>query len=194
RPDAVTMSYGRYADDLVIISNKPIPKGLRTQIDAIVEQYFRIADEKRLYEENKKYYNIWGASLLAERIYTRIWEPNLLLRRTSEWQSMTDFRFKLPKDRENRIAVIVLQASERIGQLNPWSRDDMVEADSLLRHALGHLSYAYDVSRSGWVWGKWPSSDGYFLPQRLCHAWEKLRKVANDYSWQEERYKKTFQW
>jgi len=72
RPDAVTMSYGRYADDLVIISNKSIPKGLCTQIDAIVEQYFRIADEKRLYEENKKYYNIWGASLLAERIYTRI--------------------------------------------------------------------------------------------------------------------------
>lgn len=62
---------------------------------------------------------------------------------------MTDFRFKLPKNRENRIAVIVLQAAERIGQLSPWSRDDMVEADSLLQHALGHLSYAYDVSRSG---------------------------------------------
>lgn len=76
-------------------------------------------------------------------------EPNLILRRISERQSMTDFRFKLPKDRENRIAVIVLQAAERIGQLSPWSRNDMFEADSLLRHALGHLSYAYDVSRSG---------------------------------------------
>ncbi|MDP2103763.1 MAG: reverse transcriptase domain-containing protein [Candidatus Gracilibacteria bacterium] len=193
RANNVTVSYGRYADDIVVISSHPISEALRDGIDLIVKGYFQIADEKRFYEENKKYYTVWGASLLAERIYMRTREPSLLLRRTAEKQSMTDFRFKLPKYRENRIAVIVLQASERIGQLNPWSRDDMVEADSLLRHALGHLSYVYDVSRSGGVWGKGPSGDCYFLPQRLCHAWEKLRKAANDYSGQEERYKKTFQ-
>lgn len=70
-PD-VTLSFGRYADDIVVLSSEPMLEEFRSEIDAIVSKHFVIAEEKRLYQEGKNRYQIWGASLQADRQFERI--------------------------------------------------------------------------------------------------------------------------
>lgn len=182
-----TLSYGRYADDIVVLSGAPIPEKLRDEIDAIVRKHFEIADDKRLYEEGKKRYNIWWASLLADRQFERIvFTPHKKMKGDTSWATFresigySDFWFKLPKNIERRVSAVTLDC---INQMKtPEGMRQIMDGNSELAHTfrqvVGYFSHAYNISRPGGVIHKGSDGKYYWLPKQLLFVWEKLVEIS----------------
>ncbi len=181
-----TLWYGRYADDLVFISSRSLPQEFRDTIDLIVRKHFTLAEEKRVYEEWKGFYNIWWAVVLANRKY-----PSWTERRIQLWcKEYGDFRFKIPKKYERRLAAHALKVSEELWQ---WNEEEWGGYEcECIHQTLGYFSHAYNVLR---YWGVVTSTkDGrkYFLSQELLHAWEKFRFSVSQF-YGREMFLNTFQ-
>ncbi len=159
--------YGRYADDIVLLSNVPISQEIRERVDSIVQDAgFQVHEDKREYREGESTYPIWGTSLLAER------------RDVLDRGGYKSHTFRIRPLVADRMAQGIFSLMDRI------KSEDIADTKAFHENAevkrmLGLFSHAFNVSRFG---GEWQESKNiheyrrYALPRPMLFAWEMCRK------------------
>lgn len=119
--------YFRYADDIVVLSDRPLSKHFREKFLATVrETGFEIAEEKTEYRENSAYYPVLGADIVGNET--------------------GGVRFRFPKRKAKKWAKEILEAcdvTDYPSDTAEFLRDPRV---SRIVACLGHAAY---VNRTG---------------------------------------------
>lgn len=154
-PDSQT--YGRYADDIVILGIEKLDKKTRGLIKSIIESFgFKTSIPKTSNETGKPFYKIWGVQVFPKR--------------TRGKESLT---FRLPRKQ-------VLKWSRDIFEfINsddlPTTSEDLLE-NKRYKQTMGRLSLAHVVTKYGEIDFKNP----ILLPKELTHAWSHLCRKFQD--------------
>jgi len=159
--------YGRYADDLVLLSNLPITLDIRQQVDSIIESAgFTIHPDKRVYEESKPTYAIWGTSLLSER------------RDVLERGGYESHTFRIRPLVAEKMTQEIFSLMDQVKTQDFQDRTTFHENAEVMR-IFGLFSHAFNVSRFG---GEWQESKNihefrrYALPRTMWFAWEVFKR------------------
>lgn len=165
-------AYFRYADDIVVLSDRPLSKKFREKfVGAARETGFEIAEEKTEYRENSAYYPVFGADIVGN-------ENGAV-------------RFRFPRRKARIWAKEILEASDVADY--PSDTDEFLRDPRISRivACLGHAAYVNriggnpDGSRSGRKRSflrdmdeEKPNADP--LRGELRHAWETFRRKFAD--------------
>ncbi len=149
--------YGRYADDLVLMSWTHLSQSQRKMIRQIVNDFWlSIANEKTIYEENKGSYNIWWVEVINGKYKNG--SPHIT--------------FRISPERDKEYAAAILEVSN---QIQSGKLSDSSDLQNALNKITGMLGFSYHIST---LWdgeriiAKIKSGKKkYFLSDRCEHAW-----------------------
>jgi len=149
--------YGRYADDLVLMSGTNLSNAQRKTIRQIVSDFWlTIAHEKTLYEEGKGSYNVWGVEVVNGK----------------DEKDKPHLTFKISPERDREYAATILEISD---QIQSWKLADSKELQTALNRISWILWFSYHISV---LWDGeriipkiQSGKKAYFLSDRCEHAW-----------------------
>ena len=150
-------TYGRYADDLVLMSWTHLSQSQRKMIRQIINDFWlSIANEKTIYEENKGSYNIWWVEVINGKHKNN--SPHIT--------------FRISPERDKEYAATILEISD---QIQSGKLSDSSDLQNALNKITGMLGFSYHIST---LWdgeriiAKIKSGKKrYFLSDRCEHAW-----------------------
>lgn len=149
-------SWGRYADDIVLLLGWPLEEYTSQTSHAIPKRHgFKLADEKTKTGTGMDDLNIWGMDVLPPK------DP---------YAEKTHSRFRVPKQKVSEIERKMCALSESIqtGQGDEEARVKLYEITGLLSYAANVGKYGLDT----------PAKNITYLPKRLEHAWKYLLRNA----------------
>lgn len=149
--------YGRYADDLVLMSGTSLSNAQRKTIRQIVSDFwFTIAHEKTLYEEGKASYKVWGVEVVNGK----------------DEKDNPHLTFKISPERDREYAATILEISD---QIQTGKLADPRKLETALNRVTGILGFSYHISVLGDGERIIPKiqagKKAYFLSDRCEHAW-----------------------
>lgn len=160
-----TFEYGRYADDIVIMSVDSIGEKQRRLVQAILaSQGFKTSHAKTEYHENEPRYGIWGTDVFPR------------YKATGETEKDRGLRFKLPAKLDRAWAKELLDASKNDSLPK---HPKLFEVNSRFKHLMGNLSHAHAVTRFGLDSDPMETTQ-VLLPQQLSFAWAKFQQTFGD--------------
>lgn len=152
-----SQTYGRYADDIVILGIEKLDKKTRGLIKSIIESFgFKTSFPKTTNETGKPFYKIWGVQVFPKRS-----------------RGKERLTFKLPKKQVDQWSRDILEFinSDDV----PTTSEDLLE-NPRYKQIMGRLSHAYVVTKHG----ETDFHNPLLLPKQLAHAWSHLCKKFRD--------------
>ncbi|GEM_PF-4776552 len=157
------LTYGRYADDIMILGSEHIPEEFRHLVISILKSFgFQAAPHKTHYKENDKKYRIWGVDLLP-----------------ADKKSDKKLRFRIPHSRAKTWASqmhALIDHNNLRGDALPTTQAEFLEHKEVAS-ILGKFAHAHHIARIG---GDTIKDDLYVLPDRMAHAWRQFLEKFGD--------------
>jgi hypothetical protein len=150
-----TQTYGRYADDIVIMGLEKLDNKKAKLIRSILRSFgFKTSDKKTSNQSGKPYYNIWGVHVYPKK----------------SREGKETITFKVPGKLVNQWCGEIFAFLDAADV--PSTGSDLM-ADERFQKIMGYLSHAYVVTKYGEP-GEY--RDDHVLPPKLAHAWMALCK------------------